>query len=617
MNELFYTSCRLNLSVSGRSGFQVRAVTRGARPTPALVRTCAYELPDGAVHDDDSASRSPVRLALLLTAEEGRVLCHSVYAGRDPRTNRLGNFFSHAFFDLPASFSALDAARTWGSLSWRRADDDGPAELPESPGPAPGPLDAAALAAILTRDDVRGLLAFLIHAHLTAPPDARLIVLAEPQCVAACVLALCLCLPPSARDDLTFSTYESAPLNCEARIVGSWGVPDPRLDLPEQCYTPAGRAFNVRSGRGAVTPGDFATLAIHALAGRRPDDQTLARVLQGAAVAADHSLPCLDLLSRLARPDIPMRPEDLRGAAERPPVLAWALELPRGWPRAAEIVLTDPAQGPILLAALRRSFPDAWTRIARSVDRPDLLPLETRARVLRATPDLPPAERIRWIALQPHELVPALAMGLPPGDAADAYAACAAHGRLPGDAVNAFASRPELMAALLAPGRLPAGPALELVRAARTRAVGRLLAPSAPLAHLPREIWVELLSPGSAAEARRILALDAAGLMAKAPRDALEAVAVMWLDVAEAFRGDPAYSRVLGAISAGLSGSNLASRADDLLAHDHRPSSPPTARAAPTPGPAPMRDHAPRPGVLHAFRAWCRRWLMGAGRDVD
>src|SRR5947209_15834854 len=96
MKQFYYTACKESQSVNGRSGFQVRAVTGGlsAAQLEAAVRYAGYQLPKG-MNPETRPDQAPVRLALLQTKELGRILCHSVYVGKDPTTERFGNYFSH------------------------------------------------------------------------------------------------------------------------------------------------------------------------------------------------------------------------------------------------------------------------------------------------------------------------------------------------------------------------------------------------------------------------------------------------------------------------------------------------------------------------------------------
>src|SRR5262249_7173991 len=96
MKQLFYTACKEGQSVSGRSGFQVRAVSPGlsVAQLEAAVRYAGYKLPRG-MSPETRPDEAPVRLALLQTEELGRILCHGAYVGKDPTTDRFGNFFTH------------------------------------------------------------------------------------------------------------------------------------------------------------------------------------------------------------------------------------------------------------------------------------------------------------------------------------------------------------------------------------------------------------------------------------------------------------------------------------------------------------------------------------------
>src|SRR4051812_30420901 len=95
MKRLHYTSCRTGRSVSGASGFQIRAATPGLSPyeQATALAVAQYWLPAGSPVDIPS-DKPPRRLALINISTGGRVVCHSASVGRDPETGRFGNFFT-------------------------------------------------------------------------------------------------------------------------------------------------------------------------------------------------------------------------------------------------------------------------------------------------------------------------------------------------------------------------------------------------------------------------------------------------------------------------------------------------------------------------------------------
>lgn len=99
MKQLYYTSCKTGKSVNGSSGFQIRAVSPNLPPDllRSAVGYVGYALPSNVMPSDSTAAKAPIRLALLNTPSNGRLLCHAVYIGKDPMTGRFGNFFFSYF----------------------------------------------------------------------------------------------------------------------------------------------------------------------------------------------------------------------------------------------------------------------------------------------------------------------------------------------------------------------------------------------------------------------------------------------------------------------------------------------------------------------------------------
>jgi len=253
MKQLYYTSCRADRSLDGRSGFNVRAISPGGGDGhQATIRHAGYRLPPG-MPPDTPAAEAPPRLAFLQTREAGRLLCHSVYVGQDPTTGRYGNFFSHLLFDVPAQFDACAAAESWESAFWRRADDDGEVHLPEvATVPRGSVLTDSALAAFLADPQHQELLRFVLAAILTGDANRRVFLAAPPTTVMFCVFGAIRCLPPPLSAGITFSSYECEPLTCAARIVGTcW---QGSYDLPTSCYSGNSLAYNTYSGRKTDVP---------------------------------------------------------------------------------------------------------------------------------------------------------------------------------------------------------------------------------------------------------------------------------------------------------------------------------------------------------------------------
>ena len=218
-----------------------------------------------ALPDQDRQRTPPVRLALLNTAQ-GRVLTHATPSG--------SNYFAHTLLNVPASADAQLAIQTWGSPLWQTHDPDGHADLPElSHLPVADLLDDAVLKAWLTTPARQEVLDFVLVALLGTPPHSRIFLAASADDVAKVVYAVTRVLPTGLLDAFTFSTYESDPLGCTARLVGHEVVPSdadgetPR-DLPETCYAAPNFAFNSATGRRTAVATDvpFARFAVKAAA---------------------------------------------------------------------------------------------------------------------------------------------------------------------------------------------------------------------------------------------------------------------------------------------------------------------------------------------------------------
>ena len=178
MKQLTYTSCVPGRSVSGSSGFQVRAVSPGLAPQQLWQASSyvGYKLPEGVVPCDEAVDTAPVRLAMFDTPNLGRVLIHGVYAGKEGDGHRQGNFFTHLLLGVPADFDAGVAISTWGSPFWKTRDDAGPVMLPET---GPPPLGDKTLDLDQLADSRnQAMLRFLLNALLMPAIKDRRIILA-------------------------------------------------------------------------------------------------------------------------------------------------------------------------------------------------------------------------------------------------------------------------------------------------------------------------------------------------------------------------------------------------------------------------------------------------------
>jgi hypothetical protein len=342
MQQLTWTSCQPGRSVTGASGFQVRAASRGLTSDrlDQASRYVSYRLPPG-IPPESPAQSAPVRLALLQTSELGRFLVHSVSGGADPSTGRLGNYFSHLVLDLSERMlagdnqPALDLAavlRSWRGPFWQTKDDPAArAVLPavESADLLPGAsVHDEALVFFLQRPAGQTLFRFLLGAFLAASPNQRIYLAAADDDVALALYGLVRCLPASLTRGLTFSTYERDPLGCPARIVATrWSNERgfDNEDLPSGCYE-SGFALNVWSGRSSAPPREpaFAEAALRYLSGGDLVglDTFQATWERLGLTSADQ----LDLAWRIIHEGQEISPEGVQQALDRPELAALLVE---------------------------------------------------------------------------------------------------------------------------------------------------------------------------------------------------------------------------------------------------------------------------------------------------
>ena len=330
MKQVLYTSCEAGKSLGGDEGFQVRAASAGIGPERirAAVPYMAYGLPVQLHPLQLAPAASPVRLAFLNTPALGPVLCHSISAGVDPSTHRPGNFFSHLLTDLPPALTAGAAIRTWGSDSWRQSDGAFDVTLPDIEDIHTGEaLTDGALKQFLSSERGQKVFRFVLAAMLTTEPDMRVFLAAPSQDVAFCVYGLTRVLPEGCQGMLTFSTYESQPLNCPARVVGTWAGDSAEADMPSSCYFGRAVGYNCCTGRASQVAfeGDFIDLAVTATTtGDRDRLDDLRAVCDHCGI--DHPA-LLDLVCRTELVGEPSK-DDLRRLAPYPSFLSHLLNKP-------------------------------------------------------------------------------------------------------------------------------------------------------------------------------------------------------------------------------------------------------------------------------------------------
>ena len=236
----------------------VKASTTGIQPAhlQSTLSSGLYAAPPGRSAENEHPL--PVRLALLATPT-GRVLIHVTPQG--------GSYFAHTLLNVPETADAQLAIQTWGSPLWQRHEPDSAAELPELPYlPVADLLDDAALKAWLEVPYKRELLEFALSAFLSTPAATRIFLAAPADDVAKVVYGLTRALPQGLLDDFTFSTYESDPLACTARLIGH-ETGSTEQDLPAGCYAGGNVALNAATGKrtdlkSAVPMAPFAAEAL-------------------------------------------------------------------------------------------------------------------------------------------------------------------------------------------------------------------------------------------------------------------------------------------------------------------------------------------------------------------
>lgn len=293
----------------------LRAATTGLRPDELQLALgfANYAPPPGRAPETDRPL--PVRLALLNTPTAGRVLTHVTPNG--------GTYFAHTLLDVPATADAQLAIQTWGSPMWQRHEPLSGNDLPDLPYlPVADVLDDAALKDWLDAPARRDLLEFVLTALLGTPPTTRIVLGVSAEDVAKVVYAVTRALPTGLLDDFTFSTYETDPLACPARLVGH-ETGSAEWDLPAACFLGQNVAFNPASGRKSDLPAEvpFARFAVTALSGgdcAQLDDLKATWQRLGLRDARQ-----FDLVFRLARGTGVLTKDEAAEAMRHTPLVAW------------------------------------------------------------------------------------------------------------------------------------------------------------------------------------------------------------------------------------------------------------------------------------------------------
>ena len=557
MKQIFYTSCEAGRSLNGAEGFQVRGASAGIGPERirAAKPYMAYDLPPFVNPSQLTPESSPVRLAFLKTPEFGSVLCHSVSAGQDPSTHRPGNFFSHLLLNMPPAFTAAAVVKTWESDSWQRTDGPFDATLPDIEEIHPADvLTDEALSQFLSSQHGQRMFRFVLAALLTTEADWRIFLAASSQDVALGVYGLTRVLPDGCQKTLTFSTYESQPLTCSARVVGTWAGDSADTDMPSSCYFGRAVGYNSSAGRAsqvtldgefvdfaatAATTGDRQALddllsVCHQCGIDRPDLLNLVYRIECKNELAAVDVRRLALYPRflshlLGNPDV-QRPlidqfsedQELAGifAAQVVPVLKEnneAITLVREGAKqaAVEAILHGKlTQARTLLEHILPAASDASAASTRmevldEISNPVVVPWQTRAYLLTQMPTissevLRPAFLSKWLSVPVADL-PLLCGLVIPND----WKLCACldslrHAGTTSSLVDTLTNHPELLLELLRriPGDEDAArnlPSLVAAMLARSNAPAKLLG---DLVHRRNQLSPEVTSAFLAAAAR-------------------------------------------------------------------------------------------------------------------
>lgn len=324
---------------------RLRAATEpGSERLAAIASLARYWPPQP---DDASAPVfRPERLALFHTPEAGRIICHSTLATTDGLTSLelqairqhlfgeaadssaeipLDSYgFSHVLLDVPSTVDPLQVILSWSSEQWQSADHGSSGPLQEMLFlPVAARLDDAGLAQFMAEPVHRDLVQFVLAAFLTTPSSTRIFLGVTPEKMAWCLYALSRVFPLTLLEDLTFSTYESDPVNVGARLIATcWAQPEGR-DLPATCYDGLGVGYNVFSGtKTAVnTAKPFVEFALQCLSSGKlgPLDE-FRTTWQRLGVK---ELGLLDLVYRLDRGSADMSKEESKAALADPALAAW------------------------------------------------------------------------------------------------------------------------------------------------------------------------------------------------------------------------------------------------------------------------------------------------------
>lgn len=245
MKQFYYTSCLSGESVSGQSGFQIRALSSplSSEENSTCMRALNYKV------DVPVAFQGPYPIKLLYCRGErtGSIALQSVYLGEDPVTKRAGNYFAHVLCDLDAKINAKTVLEWWKSPCWK-CDNSG-IETTQLPTPAlfpAGEMFQDSLFETMKNDpELLAIWEFLIRSWWLRSASGRIFIAAPQEKLTAALWALCRILPEGIWKQLSFSTYEKDAMLSPAIVVGLWNPFTPQEAVPESCFGGTNAAWNI------------------------------------------------------------------------------------------------------------------------------------------------------------------------------------------------------------------------------------------------------------------------------------------------------------------------------------------------------------------------------------
>lgn len=254
MKQFYYTSCRVGESVSGQSGFQVRAISEplSAEETAACLRALNFKLDVPA----DWAGPIPIKLLYCSGERTGNLALQSVWLGEDPVTKRAGNYFAHVLCGLDPKINAKSVLEWWRSPNWKCKNQgiDGTQLPAPTLFPAGEAFGDAILKEMTSDSELFAIWEFLLRAWWTRTASGRIFLAVPQEKFVKALWAVCRILPESLWKTLSFSTYEKDAMLSPASVVGLWNPVRPADSIPESCFGGTNASWNLFSGQKSQLP---------------------------------------------------------------------------------------------------------------------------------------------------------------------------------------------------------------------------------------------------------------------------------------------------------------------------------------------------------------------------